>query len=130
MGILGSSRHKQGLAAMTREEALACRPIRHPEVLEVERRETALVLSYPLQARPWAASLLRRAGLLSDRRVMRKLELDAMGMAVWEMVDARRTVAEIIRRFAERYQVLEREAELSVTQFLRALGRRGLIGFK
>ena len=114
--------------ALSREQALGCRPVKNPKVCEVERRETGLVLSYPVRPRQWVATFLGRMKWTGGRVVTRRLELDALGTAVWRMIDGRRSVADIIRSFADRYGVLEQEAEIAVTRFLRALGRRGLIG--
>jgi hypothetical protein len=58
------------------------------------------------------------------------LQLDALGTAVWELLDGRRSVQQIIERFADTYSLHAKEAEVSVSQFLRELGRRELIGLR
>ena len=65
---------------------------------------------------------------LWDGRVMRRtVELDAMGSAVWRLIDGRRTAGEIAAALAEKYALDSREAELAVAEFLRLLGRRGAV---
>ena len=60
----------------------------------------------------------------------RKLQLDILGTCVWDLVDDNSTVMDIIAAFAELHQLYHKEAEISVIQFLRELGRRGIIGMK
>jgi hypothetical protein len=61
---------------------------------------------------------------------LKKLHLDEMGTAVWDLMDGRRSVRRVIQGFATKYQLHLKEAEVAVTRFLRELGKRGLIGFK
>ena len=76
------------------------------------------------------AALMRRIGGAQGRPVERKLELDALGTQVWDLVNGRRSVRRLVREFAAAHKLPSREAEVAVTQFLRELGRRGLIGLK
>lgn len=113
---------------MTRAEAMACRPLKNTEVKE-ERLESGVVrLQYPVRIRPWVAAISKRLKAGSDRPGYRKLELDVLGTEVWDLLDGRRTVSELIARFGANHRLQPREAEVSVTRFLRELGRRGLIG--
>jgi hypothetical protein len=61
---------------------------------------------------------------------MRKIQLDILGTGVWDLVDGKSTVLEIIDSFAEVHRLYRREAEVSVIQFLRELGRREIVGMK
>jgi len=58
---------------------------------------------------------------------VRKVELDRLGASVLEMCDGRRTIEKIIEIFAGAHKLTFREAQLSVTQFLRQLTQRGLV---
>lgn len=58
---------------------------------------------------------------------VRKVELDRLGASVLEMCDGRRTVEKIVENFAAGHKLTFREAQLSVTQFLRQLTHRGLV---
>jgi hypothetical protein len=49
---------------------------------------------------------------------------------VWDLLDGVRSVRRIIEIFAASHQLPQREVEIAVTQFLRQLGRRGIIGFR
>ncbi|MBS3733609.1 MAG: PqqD family protein [Phycisphaerae bacterium] len=57
----------------------------------------------------------------------RQVELDAPGREVLELCDGRRTVEEIIEKFAAVHKLTFREAQLSVTTFLKQLTQRGLV---
>ncbi len=46
------------------------------------------------------------------------------------MLDGRRSLGRIAAAFAEAHQLEPREAEIAVTQFIRDLGRRGLVGLR
>jgi hypothetical protein len=58
---------------------------------------------------------------------VRKVELDRLGASVLAMCDGRCTVEKIIEKFAAGHKLTFREAQLSVTQFLRQLTQRGLV---
>ena len=57
----------------------------------------------------------------------RRIELDKLGRAVLELCDGRRSVERIMETFAADHALTFREAQLSVTQFLRMLTERGVI---
>jgi hypothetical protein len=50
-----------------------------------------------------------------------------MGSSVWQMFDGEKDVKAIIREVSKQSGLSLQEAEISVTTFLRQLGRRGLI---
>jgi hypothetical protein len=76
----------------------------------------------------YAAAPGRLAALVRGAApVPRTLELDELGTAVWMLIDGRRPVSGIAQALAQRYKLHQSEAELSVSAFLRQLGRRGLI---
>jgi len=57
----------------------------------------------------------------------KKLQLDQMGSFVWNLIDGKNTVKDIIRIFAHDYRVTSQEAETAVAAFLKTLGQRGFI---
>lgn len=113
-----------------RSAALACCPMKNVGV-EVQRMESGdLILTYPVVVRPWLDRLLGRFGRRSTEPLRRKVQLDALGTQVWGWIDGVRTVGEIVAAFGEAHKLPRREAELSVTAFVRMLGKRGLIGLR
>jgi hypothetical protein len=121
---------KKQPSAFSRQEALTRVPIKNPLVRESRLESGVVLLTYPQPLRPFVAALSRRIGGSAGVNPERKLELDDLGTQVWDMIDNRRPVERLVRRFAERHRLPPREAEVSVTQFLRELGRRGIIGLR
>ncbi len=115
---------------LSRTAALECCPAKSIDVTELRLDSGDVILEYPLTVRPWLASLARRLGGPSDTSQTKKLQLDAMGTAVWDLVDGRRSVRRIIQIFAKQHRLDNKEAEVSVTSFIRELGKRGLVGLK
>jgi len=113
---------------LTREEALACKPMKNHQVRETRLDGGEVRLSYPLAVRPWFVSVTRRMGVSSPNMLTKTLQLDQLGTTVWDLLDGEHTVRNIIVLFGEQYKLQQREAEVSVTQFLHSLGKRGLIG--
>jgi len=87
-------------------------------------------LEYPLAVKPWIAALTKRLGGPAARVYTKKLQLDALGTAVWDLVDGKRSVRRIIQIFAETHRLENKEAEVSVTSFIKQLGQRGLLGLR
>ena len=123
-----ASRENSSPAAPDRRRALDCRPVKNPEVIAVRKETGEVLLTYPVTLRPWIDRLYKRLFRAPPETRMKKIQLDELGTAVWDLLDGARTVNQVIRRFAREFKVQHSEAEVSVTRFLRELGRRGLIG--
>jgi len=74
----------------------------------------------------WKVRLLSRLVYVPKRR---KITLDEIGSAVWEMCDSKTSVARMIAHIEQTYKVNRKEAELSLLNYLKTLGEKGLIGF-
>ena len=96
----------------------------------MESKPDGLLLRYPVEVKPWFQSIFKHLSNRDSNIIIRRLQLDTLGSSVWQMVDGSRTVAEIVEQFRKEHQLGIREAELSVTAFLKDLGRRGLIALK
>ncbi len=118
---------KQTAMSMTIKESLKCRPVKNPEIKESNIDTGLVLITYPVKARPWIAGLSSKLGF-ENKPVYKKIELDEMGTAAWAMMDGKNRVEDIIRGFVKKYKLHPKEAEISVTQFIRDLGKRGLIG--
>jgi hypothetical protein len=127
---MGLFRKTPPLPSPTREIALACSPVRNPGVKENRLESGCLLLEYPVALKPWMTEVLRRFKASSPVQQMRKLELDELGSATWELIDGNRSVDGIVKCFADAYRLHPKEAELSVTRFLFELGKRGLIAMR
>jgi hypothetical protein len=111
----------------TRTEALASIPVRSPSATWEVLENGDILIEYPLNIKPFFIQLARRFNLGEPQTPTKKLQLDAMGSRVWRMFDGEKEVKAIIRDVAEQSGLTLQEAEISVTTFLRELGRRGLI---
>ena len=116
--------------AVTREAALKHVPVKNVHVTETLLESGDVLLKHPARMRPLFAGVIGLFGGRTDRVYERKLQLDSLGAQVWGMIDGESTVKQIIHRFAQAHRLHSREAEISVTTFLRELGRRGLIGLR
>ncbi|ACS79816.1 PqqD family protein [Maridesulfovibrio salexigens] len=124
------SKKKQVVPEMTRGEAMACKPLKNRDITETRMDNGLVMLSYPLRLKPLFADVAKRFGMWKDGHApIKKLELDEMGTLVWDMIDGRNSVRKIAAAFAQKYQVLPREAEVATASFLRDLGKRGLVAF-
>jgi hypothetical protein len=123
-------RKTSSTSQLTRAQALEVIPMKSQNVKEFRLASGDLLVEYPLTMRPWIAALARRFRKTPEDNLTRKLQLDSLGTEVWEMLDGHRSVRQIIQIFAEIHRVSTKEAEISVTRFIRALGRRGLIGLR
>jgi len=112
---------------LTREQALACRPVKCPLVEEEELSDEQIRLCYPLSLKPWFANIAARIGVWDTSPRKKRLELDPMGTTAWRLMDGRRSVRQVVQAMAETYGMQPREAELSVSAFIKDLGRRGLL---
>jgi hypothetical protein len=104
--------------------------VRNIRITEQRSVDSMVTIRYPTVMRPWIEKLLNRFGYSVNETRFKKLQLDRLGSEVWSMIDDARSVRRIIKIFADTHQLPIREAEIAVTQFLRDLGRRGIIGLK
>jgi hypothetical protein len=124
-------RKKPVAGHMSRAKALAYKPVKSRHISETRLETGEVVLEYPLTVRPLIAAVAKRLGRSQDLvQQIKKLQLDALGTSVWDLVDGSRSVRQIIQIFAETHRLKNREAEVSVTRFIRELGQRGLLGLQ
>ena len=129
MSIMKVFKKKPVTGHMTRLEALAYKPVKSTQITETRLETGEVVLEYPLAVRPLVAAVARRLGKSQQDLVqIKKLQLDVLGTSVWDLVDGKRSIRRMIQIFAETHRLEKREAEVSVTQFIRELGQRGLLG--
>ena len=123
-------RKKKPVPKLTREQALACRPVIN-NVVSWEVLESGDVqIEYVLILKPFLLSIFERFTAGRQNEPIRKLQLDEFGSQVWHLLDGSRSTADIIRAFAASQGISAQEAEQSITLFLRELGKRGLIALR
>jgi hypothetical protein len=116
--------------SISRAEALERIAVKSTQITEARLETGEIVISYPVTMRPFFAGLVKRFGGPEVQVRMKKLQLDELGTSVWDMIDGKFSVRKLVERFAKTHQLEAREAEVAVTQFIRELGRRGLIGLR
>ena len=115
---------------ISRTAALKFTPVKNIQITEERLESGEVVVHYPITLRPWFAGLVKRFGGTQAGIRPKPLQLDKLGTEVWELIDGRRSVSQIIQKFAQTHQLQHREAEVAVTQFIRDLGKRGVIGLR
>jgi len=109
---------------LTREQSLDSVPVRNSHVTET-RTESGEVTLYLARRDTWWVAALSKIFYIPKGR---RLALDELGTSVWDMIDGKTDVKQLIARFAGTYRLSKREAELSIVAYLRLLARRGVIG--
>ena len=99
-----------------------------PEITSEVNAEGCMVVTYQYQ-RPAGLRFLRTAGGMAggEETKDRTVELDLIGSLIWQQCDGRVRVCDLVESVRKRFQISYREAELSVTQFVKDLGSRGLL---
>jgi len=120
-----------GKPKVSRTQVLASRPVRNPLIKwdrEARAAETPPValLRIP-RRRDRFGNLVAKWFRLPE---FRKLELDEIGSDVWEMCDGTNSVESLTKAICTKYGLNRRQAETSVTAYLRMLAERRLIALK
>jgi hypothetical protein len=114
----------------TRREALGGIPVKNRHVREQRLEGGELMILYPVTAAPWMERLSKWLGAYTPPPRTGKLQLDLLGSTVWTMLDGQTPLRKIAAAVAREHQLEPAEAEVAVTQFVRELGRRGLVGLR
>ncbi len=123
--ILEKLRLRRPQPVLTREQALDALPIRNPSLKWRDTEDGEVVVR--LQRRQGLRG--RLVGLVFYVPEYRDITLDEVGSHVWRLCDGERTVSDVVGELVREYKLNKREAEVSVTEYLRMLGKRGMMGF-
>ena len=123
-------RKKQKDVQFDRAEAFKFIPVKNIQITEKRLDSGEILIHYPVTLRPWIAGIVKRFSGSNAELQSKPLQLDQLGTEVWELIDDNRSVRRIIEIFAKTHQLQIREAEVAVSQFIRMLGQRGLIGLR
>jgi hypothetical protein len=108
---------------LTTQQALASKPIRLVEAtMDVD--EKGGKLKVPLKSSRFLGRIFRM-----PEGSTKTFEFDAIGVFVWENIDGRTSVQQLIRKVAKHCKFSEREAAVSTNLFLQMLGKKSLIGW-
>ena len=109
---------------LDRREAMSARPVLNTLVKIERAADGNIVLQVPRPDNMMVRWVSRSFGLPTYKKVA----LDELGTFVIEHCNGEHTVRDIVDKFAKRFRLNRREAEVSMSTFLRDLGRRSIIG--
>lgn len=122
--LLERKRKKSGLN-FTKDDIMKSRPIRN-SVIKWEKSEKGEVsLIVPQKDVLWV-KIISKIFMLPNSRVV---VLDEVGSFVWSLCDGYNSIDTIVKALCNRYKLTYKEAETSLLEYFRKLGRRGIIGF-
>ncbi len=107
---------------LTLDAQLASVPMRNRQIAvneDADGLNVTVKLSYPAIMRPLV--------FLLHMRQEKTYRLDGLGRQLFEMVDDKRTLAELIDRFGDKHKLTFFESMAFVQSFLRSLMQRGII---
>jgi len=110
---------------LSREHALQARPIRNPALKweELDNGEVQIVLP---RRRDTMGRVLSTLFYVPKSK---PVSLDVVGARVWTLCDGEHTVSDIVEALMDEHKLHRREAEVSLTEFLRMLGKRNMLAF-
>ena len=109
---------------LTREESLKCVPVRNATLKTVHTANHEALITVPRRNAWWANLLAKTFGIPEERQI----QLDELGTFAWDHCDGKTSVASLVGQLRSRYKLSHREAEISMTAYLRQLAKKRLIG--
>jgi hypothetical protein len=109
--------------APSKESLLAARPLKCPGIVEKTLEDGGLELTVSLPR----SRLFRWLSRGSNDPIVRRYQLDPLGVEAWRMMDGRTTVRTMIEQFASRHAMEMPRAEAAVLTYLRTLAQRGIM---
>jgi len=121
MAVMFSTKKKQKEPQIDRRRSLAGVPIVNENVKIDDSDEDNVVVSVTFERGNGFLDRFKPAVMTS------RVELDELGSFALHQIDGKKTVADIIDAFVERYRANRREMELSVVAFMKSLMQRRVI---
>jgi len=116
---------KQKAPPLRREQALSARPVRNPSLKWRVNDDGEAIIVLP-RRKDVTGKFLAWMFFVPETR---PLALDEVGTFVWQNCDGTSSIAELSEKLSKEYRLGRKEAELSLTEFLKMLAKRGMIGF-
>ena len=123
--IMVSLKLKKPQGGLTRDQAMAAWPVRNPDLVTHESEDGLVAVELP-RRKDWVGGALGFLFFVPDSK---PVQLDEVGSFVWKLCDGEHTVNEIADALAAEYKLNRREVDVSLTQYLQTLGKRGMIAF-
>jgi hypothetical protein len=122
---VGAKQKPKRVPRLTREQSLSALPVRNTLVEYTRTEEDETELTIPRRT-DLVGKLISLAFFVPRKR---KIVLESIGTDVWELCDGEHNVDQITDTLVKKYKLNRREAEASLTEFLRRLAKRRLIAF-
>ena len=122
MRSLGVSGEK---TQVTREQAFMARPVRNPDLKWRTNDDDCAEVIIPRRKDRMGRVMSWVFAVPETRPVL----LDEVGTHIWNLCDGEHTVGDLIQALCDEYRLGQREVEVSLTEYLRMLGKRGMIAF-
>jgi hypothetical protein len=110
---------------LSREQAMLAMPVHNPSLKWKLNDEGNVVVIMPRRDDLSGKTLGWLFGVPQEKPV----ELDELGSSVWQRCDGDHTVAEIVTLLCREHKLSRHEVEITLTEYLRTLGKRGMVGF-
>lgn len=110
---------------LTPEQVLASMPVQSPDARAEELEDGGLRLITRRRGDWWVRLLSALFPIPRERRI----ELDSVGKQVWDLCDGEHSLRQMIEVFQQLHKLTRAEAEWSLRNYLKDLGKRGLVGF-
>ncbi len=105
------------------EEALDAKPVRLVESDMQPLPDGGGMLKVQVRQPKWGLTIFRL-----PEHATKSFEFDSIGVFVWESIDGKTSVQQVIKRLAKRYDLNLREAQVPTLKFLEMLIKKGLVG--
>jgi hypothetical protein len=105
------------------EEALEAKPVRLVEADMQPLPDGGGMLKVQVRQPKWGRTLFRL-----PEHATKSFEFDSIGVFVWDSIDGKTSVQQVIKRLAKRYDLNLREAQVPTLKFLEMLIKKGLVG--
>ncbi len=122
--LLERRRKKSGLN-FTKDDIMKSRPVRNSVIKWEQSEKGEVSLIVPQKDVLWVR-IISKVFMLPNSRVV---VLDEVGSFVWTLCDGYNSIDTIVKALCNRYKLTHKEAETSLLEYFRKLGRRGIIGF-
>jgi len=123
--LLERRRKKSGLK-FNKDDVLKSRPVRNTLIKWEQQPETKIISLTVPQKEVWWIRIVSKLFMLPKSRV---IVLDEVGSFVWNLCDGYNSIDTIVRALCNKYKLTRKEAETSLLEYFRKLGKRGIIGF-
>jgi hypothetical protein len=125
MGLLDWFKKSKDTPELDREQSMQSVPMINQLITVEYDAEGNAVLNVPRKR----TTMVKLMAKLFRLPPYKQIELDELGTYTIELCDGEHTVEEIIEKFADRFDLSHREAEVSMLSYLQTLAKRGIIAF-